>query len=303
LVFIFDLVQFHFITSRSCVLKTILRSGSREVSIDPQGPFVIIGEKINPTGRKKMAAALHEGNLDYVAELAASQVAWGADILDVNAGVPDLDEAELLPQLVKVVTSVVDVPVCLDSANPQALAAALEVTPGKPLVNSVNGEVALLNSVLPIVRDRGAAVIGLTMDGSGIPSDPQARVVIAGKILERAAKVGIPAEDVVIDPLVMAVSADSNAGVVTLRTIEILRREFGVNINLGASNVSFGLPDRHVVNQAFLALAIGAGATCAITDPLKMTGFIRAVDLIHGRDEFAMCYIRFLRKVGSMPPS
>jgi len=283
-------------------MQTILRSKSNEVIIDTKGPFVIIGEKINPTGRKKLASALLEGNLDIVTELASSQVALGADMLDINAGVPELDEVSLLPRLVKIVTDITDVPICLDSANPSALAAALALTPGKPLINSVNGEEASLKAILPMVKERGAAVIGLTMDENGIPQDTETRLAIAEKILERAAKMGIPSEDVIIDPLVMAVGADSNAGAITLRTIEILSRNFGVNINLGASNVSFGLPDRHTVNQAFLALAIGAGATCAITDPIKLTSIIRASDLLLGKDDYAARYIRHFRKVQALLP-
>jgi 5-methyltetrahydrofolate--homocysteine methyltransferase len=190
-----------------------------------------------------------------------------------------------------------DVPICLDSSNREALIAALKVMPGKPLVNSVNGEEASLNAVLPIVKDYGAAVIGLTMDDDGIPNDPELRLSVAGKILERAARVGIPVENVVIDPLVMTVGADQKAGLVTLTTIELVRKEFGVNINLGASNVSFGLPDRHTVNQAFLALAAGAGASCVITNPEKLTATIRASDLLLGRDTYAGRYIANYRKM------
>lgn len=276
-------------------MQTILVSGKSEVKIDTEGPFIIIGEKINPTGHKKLATALREEDYDYVRELARKQVEAGADVLDVNVGVPELDEVSLLPRVIEIVTSEVDVPICLDSANHEALAAGLAVAPGKPLVNSVNGEQASLEAVLPIIKDYGAAVIGLTMDDDGIPNDVDARVAIAGKILERAAKIGIPTEDVVIDPLVLTIAADSNAGVVTLQTIEKVRREFGVNINLGASNVSFGLPDRHTINQAFLALAAVAGATCAITDPLKLTSTIRAIDLLLGRDPYGGRYIKHFR--------
>ncbi len=276
-------------------MQTRLGTDENEVIIDIDGPFVIIGEKINPTGRKKLAQALRDGDFEYVRELARKQVAAGADILDVNVGVPGLDEVLLLPKAIEMVTSAVAVPICLDSANYKALAAGLAVTPGKPLVNSVNGEEESLNAVLPIVKDHDAAVIGLTMDDDGIPNDVDVRVAIAGKILERAAKVGIPAEDVVIDPLVLTVGADSDAGVITLQTIERIQREFGVNINLGASNVSFGLPDRHTINQAFLALAAAAGATCAITDPMKLTGTIRAIDLLCGHDSYGGRYIKHFR--------
>ena len=276
-------------------MKTTIRSDRVEVTIADDAPFVIIGEKINPTGRKKLAEALKEGNYDYVRELAIKQVEAGADVLDVNVGAPGIDEVAVLPAVAKIVAEAVNVPLCLDSADRDALAAALAVLPGKPLVNSVNGEEASLQKVLPVVKEYGAAVIGLTMDDSGIPNDPEVRLSIAEKILERAAKLGIPKEDVVIDPLVLTVGADSKAGRVTLTTIEMVRREFGVNINLGASNVSFGLPERHTINQAFLALAMGAGATCAITDPMKLTLTIRAADLLLGRDNYGSGYISYWR--------
>jgi 5-methyltetrahydrofolate--homocysteine methyltransferase len=276
-------------------MKTLLRSETKEVQIDTEGPIVIIGEKINPTGHKKLATAYKEGDFDYVKLLASRQIAAGADVLDVNVGVPGIDEAALLPEVVKIVASEVEAPICLDSADPDTLAAALPQTPGKPLINSVNGEEATLNTLLPIVKDHNAAVIGLTMDDEGIPNDAETRLAIAGKILERAAKVGIPIEDVVIDPLAMAVGADSNAAVVTLRAIELIRGEFGVNINLGASNISFGLPERHNINEAFLALAASAGATCVITDPMKHTLALRAIDLLLGRDAYSARYIGHYR--------
>ncbi len=277
-------------------METILKSDKQEVKISFDSPFTIIGEKINPTGRKKLAAALKEGNYDYVRQLATRQVDMGADILDVNVGVPGIDEIAVLPKVAKLVSEIVDVPLCLDSANHQAIAAALAVVPGKPLVNSVNGEEKSLEAVLPVVKEFGVSVIGLTMDDDGIPNDAETRVAIAEKILERAAKLGISAEQVVIDPLVLTVGADSNAGATTLRTIPMLRDNFGVNINLGASNVSFGLPDRHTVNQAFLSLAMGIGATCAITDPIKLTSTIRATDLLMGRDTFGARYIGYWRE-------
>jgi len=276
-------------------MQTVLRSASKEATIATDGPFAIIGEKINPTGRKKLRAALQEGDFDFVRTLAMQQVEAGADVLDVNVGVPGMDEVELLPKVAQIIAAETDIPLCLDSANSDALAAALAVVPGKPLVNSVNGEEASLGAVLPVVKEHGAAVIGLTMDDNGIPMDPEARVSIAGKIIERAATLDIPLEDIVIDPLVLTVGADSKAGMITLQAIEMISREFGVNINLGASNVSFGLPDRHVLNQAFLAMAISAGATCAITDPIKLTSTIRAVDLLRGRDDYAGRYIMHFR--------
>ena len=278
-------------------MHTILKSKTKEIALGIDRPFIIIGEKINPTGRKKLAAALTEGNLDYVRQLVENQVAWGADVLDINVGVPGIDEVAVVKQVVALVASLVDVPLCLDSANPEVLAAGLAAAPGKPLVNSVSGETKKLDMILPLVKDRGAAVIGLTMDDNGIPKTAEERVAVAEKILERAAKLGIPAEDVVLDPLVLTVGSDSKAALVTLQTIELLRKTFGVNINVGASNVSFGLPDRPSANQAFMTLAIQAGATCAITDPIKLGQTVKAADLLLGRDDFAMRYIKYFRAV------
>jgi len=276
-------------------MHTILKSNTKEVIIGIEKPFTVIGEKINPTGLKKLGAALLAENFDYVKELAKRQVAWGADVLDVNVGHPGLDEAAMMPKVVEAVMSVVDVPLCIDSNDPKILAAGLKAAPGKPLVNSVNGEDKQLATVLPIVKDRGAAVIGLTIGDDGIPATAEGRLAAAGKIIERAAKMGIPIEDIIIDPLVMTVGADSKAATITLRTIELIRKEYGVNINLGASNVSFGLPERASVNMAFLSLTIQAGATCAITDSIKLGSTIRAVDLLLGKDNNSMRYIKYFR--------
>jgi len=276
-------------------MHTILNGTTKEVTIGIDRQFVIIGERINPTGHKKLAAALTEGNFDYVRQLVERQVAWGADVLDINVGVPGLDEVAMMPKMVALVASLADVPLCLDSGSPQVLAAGLAAAPGKPLVNSVSGEEKRLASVLPIVKERGAAVIGLTMDDNGIPKTAEERLAVAERILERAAKIGIPAEDVVIDPLVLTVGSDSQAAFVTLQTIDLLRKSFGVNVNLGASNVSFGLPDRLSLNQTFLALAIQMGATCSITDPVKLGATIKASDLLLGRDANSMRYLKYFR--------
>ena len=276
-------------------MHTILKGKVKEVVIGIDRPFVMIGEKINPTGRKKLAAALTEGNYDYVRQLVETQIAWGAEVLDINVGGPGLDEVAIIPKIIDLVTSITDIPLCLDSGNPAVLAAGLAVAPGKPLVNSVSGEEKRLESVLPIVKDRGAAVIGLTMDDKGIPKTAEERVAVAEKIIERAARIGIPIEDIVIDPLVLTVGSDSKAALVTLQTVELLRRNFGVNINLGASNVSFGLPDRPTVNQAFLTLAIQMGATCSITDPAKLGATVKAADMLLGRDDSSMYYLKYFR--------
>jgi 5-methyltetrahydrofolate--homocysteine methyltransferase len=276
-------------------MHTILKGNTKEVIIGIDRPFVMIGERINPTGRKKLAAALSEGNLDYARQLAENQVAWGAEVLDINVGVPGLDEAAVIKKLMELLVSAVDVPFCLDSANPDVLAAGLAAAPGKPLVNSVSGEEKRLETILPLVKERGAAVIGLTMDDNGIPKTPEERVSVAEKIIERAARIGIPIEDIIIDPLVLTVGSDSKAALITLQTVELLRKEFGVNINLGASNVSFGLPDRPTVNQAFLTLALQLGATCSITDPAKLGATIKAADMLLGRDDNSIRYLKYFR--------
>ena len=276
-------------------MHTILKSNSKETIIGIDKPFVIIGEKLNPTGMKKLGQALVDGNMEYVMQLAQRQVAWGADVLDINVGHPQIDEIAMMRIVVEAVRSVVDVPLCIDSNDPQILEAGLKVAPGKPLVNSVNGEEKQMASVLPIVKDRGAAVIGLTIADEGIPPTAELRLAAAGRIIERAAKIGIPAEDIIIDPLVMTVGHDFKAALVTIKSIELIKKEYGVNMSLGASNVSFGLPDRHSVNSAFLALAIQAGVTCSITDPIKLGSSIRAIDLLLGKDTNSMRYLKYYR--------
>jgi 5-methyltetrahydrofolate--homocysteine methyltransferase len=276
-------------------MHTILKSNSKTVTIGHDKPFVIIGEKINPTGIKKLGQALVDQNFEYVQHLAKRQVAWGADVLDVNVGHPQIDEAAIMPKVVEAILEVVDVPLCIDSNEPKILEAGLKVTPGKPLVNSVNGEDKQLATVLPIVKDRGAAVIGMAIGNEGIPPTAEGRLAAAGKIIEYAAKIGISAEDIIIDPLVMTVGHNSQAGFVTLKAIELIKKEYGVNISLGASNVSFGLPDRHSVNSAFLALAIQTGATTSITDPIKLGNSIKAIDLLLGRDANSMRYLKYFR--------
>ncbi len=276
-------------------MHTILNSNTKTVTIGHDKPFVIIGEKINPTGIKKLGQALVDQNFEYVQHLAKRQVAWGADVLDVNVGHPQIDEAAIMPKVVEAILAVADVPLCIDSNEPKILEAGLKVTPGKPLVNSVNGEDKQLATVLPIVKDRGAAVIGMAIGNEGIPPTAEGRLAAAGKIIERAAKMGIPAEDIIIDPLVMTVGHNSQAGLVTLKAIELIVKEYGVNISLGASNVSFGLPDRHAVNSAFLALAIQAGVTTSITDPIKLGNSIKAIDLLLGKDANSMRYLKYFR--------
>lgn len=278
-------------------LTTTVSSENQTVQINRSRPTVVIGERINPTGRKKLQTELEAHNFATVQHDATAQVKAGATILDVNAGVPDADEPALLVETVRAVMAVTDVPLCIDTANPEALAAALQAYPGKALVNSINGETRSLETMLPLVKEHGAAVIGLCMDDDGIPTTSEKRLAVADKIIERAAKLGVATEDVVIDPLVLTVSVDSNAAALTLETTERIVKEFGVNITMGASNVSFGLPDRSSLNATFLAMAIQAGLTCPITNPLdrELAVAVLAADLIMGKDEWGERWIGAFR--------
>jgi 5-methyltetrahydrofolate--homocysteine methyltransferase len=266
-------------------MDTVLRSPSRTVTISADGPFCIIGERINPTGRKKFAEELRSGDLSTVKVDALAQVAAGADMLDVNAGIPLVDEAELLKSMLHTVQETVDAPICIDSSVIEALEAGLSVYDGRALVNSVTAEDERLQEILPIVARHGAAVIGLANDETGIPETPEKRLECARKIISAAGDFGIPAHDVVIDPLAMTVGADTDAVTTTLATISLIRDELGVNMCLGASNVSFGLPQRHVLNAAFLPMAMAAGLTSAImsTAPVCVEA-VRAADLLLGHD-------------------
>ncbi len=277
--------------------------GTGKVIIADERPTVIIGERINPTGKKKLSAALAAGDLEMVRAEAQAQVAAGADVLDVNVGAAGVNEVDLLPKAVRLVMETVDVPICIDTASSEALAAALAMhkalaPQGKPLVNSVNGEEARLERVLPLVAEYGAAVIGLCMDDAGIPGEPERRLAVARKIVERAAGMGIPREDLLIDCLALTMGADSKAGWTTLETIRLVKAELGVNVTLGASNVSFGLPARETINGAFIAMAIYAGLNCPIVDAARVRLYILAADLAMGRDAYAMRFIKALRQQG-----
>jgi len=272
-------------------MKTMLRGKNREVVIDTNGPVIIIGECINPTRRKKLVSTLQERNFGYVLELAEIQIKAGADVLDINVGFPGVDDVKLLPETVLAIRDKFDIPLCLDSPNPKAIEAALKVAGGKCLINSVNGEEKSMNALLHIAKEYGAAIIGLTMDDNGITHDPGKRLAIAEKILERAIKAGIRQEDVIIDPLAMAVSADPLACLVTLETIRLVHQKLGLNITQGSSNISFGLPNREVLNSAYMSLAILNGLTCPIANPEKITAAVRATDLILGRDNYAVRFV------------
>lgn len=272
-------------------MKTILRGTSKEVVIDTNGPVVIIGECINPTRRKKLVSTLQEGNFDYVLELAESQINASAEVLDVNVGFPGVDDVKLLPETVLAIKARFDIPLCLDSPNPKAIEAALKVAGGKCLINSVNGEEKSMSALIPIAKEYGAAIIALAMDDEGITHDPEKRLKVAEKILERAVKAGIKEEDVIVDPLAMAVSADPRACLVTLETIKLVHDRLGLNITQGASNISFGLPERDVLNAVHMTLSILNGLTCPIANPEKIAVTVRAADLILGRDDFAIRYV------------
>jgi 5-methyltetrahydrofolate--homocysteine methyltransferase len=276
-------------------MKTVLTGRTKEVIIDTEGPVIVIGESINPTRRKKLVSTLQENNFDYVLELAESQIRAGADVLDVNVGFPGVDDFKLLPETVIAILNKYDIPLCLDSPNPRAIEAALKAASGKCLINSVNGKEDSLQALLPVAKEYGAAVIGLCMDDDGITNDPEKRVAIAEKIIERAVKEGIKAEDVIIDPLAMAVSAEPQACNITLETIRLIRKKLGHNITLGASNISFGLPDRESLNAVFMAMSVWFGLTCPIANPEKITSIVRAADLIMGRDEFAIRFVEYFQ--------
>jgi 5-methyltetrahydrofolate--homocysteine methyltransferase len=273
-------------------MDTVLRSRSKTVTIGAEQPFCIIGERINPTGRKKLAEELRNGDLGTVDLDARTQVDAGANMLDVNAGIPMVDEAELLAKMLQTVQAAVDAPICIDSSVIEALEAGLAVYEGKALVNSVTGEDDRLEEILPLVARHGAAVIGLANDETGIPETPQQRLEIATKIVSVAGDHGIPPEDVVIDPLAMTVGADTDAVTTTLETIRLIRERLGVNMCLGASNVSFGLPERHVLNAAFLPMAMDAGLTSAIMNTAEVcVQSVRAADLLLGHDAWGASWI------------
>ena len=266
--------------------ETIVSSSTQEIRIGVDQPFVVIGERINPTGRKLLAEEMKAGNLERVEGDAIAQVAAGAQMLDVNAGVPLADEPGILAESIQLVQSVTDVPLCIDSSIIEALEAGLAVYQGKALLNSVTGEEERLEIILPMVKKYGAAVIGISNDDSGISEDINVRYEVAKKIVERAIDHGIPKEDVVIDPLVMPIGAINQAGKQVLELVRRLREELKVNTTCGASNLSFGLPNRHGLNATFLPMAISSGMPCAITNPMdkEIMQAVRGANVIIGQD-------------------
>ena len=278
---------------------TILSSATKEVVIGFERPFVVIGERINPTGRKKLAEQMAAGDYSRVEADALAQVEAGAHVLDVNAGVPMADEAKMMQDMVALVQSLTDAPLCLDSSMPAALEAGLAACDGKALVNSVTGEEESLEAVLPLVKKHGAAVVAICNDEEGISEDVDKRFAVARKILERAADHGIGKEDVVVDPLVMPVGAVGNSGRAALALVRRFREELGVNTTCGASNVSFGLPNRVDLNGAVMAMLIGAGLTSAITNPLHLDVMtsITGAEVLAGIDDRCKRWMKRCRRL------
>ena len=277
---------------------TVISSATKEVVIGFERPFVLIGERINPTGRKLLAAEMAAGDYSRVKADAIAQVEAGAHMLDVSAGIPLADEPKILAETIELVQSLTDVPLSIDSSIVAALESGLKVYKGKALLNSVTGEEERLESVLPLVKKYGAAVIAISNDETGISEDPDVRFEVAKKIVHRAADFGIPHSDIVVDPLVMPVGALNQAGRSVFHLIRRLREELKVNTSCGASNFSFGLPNRHGLNSSFLAMLIGAGMTSAITNPLhleEMTGIMGA-DVAMGHDPNCMRWIQKFRE-------
>ena len=281
-------------------METILSSKTKTIIIGPNHPFTIIGERINPTGRKLLAKEMAAGNFSRVEKDALAQVEAGAHVLDVNAGIPLADEPAILAQTIQLVQSLTDLPICIDSSVIEALKRGLEVVEGKALVNSVTGEEESMEAVLPLVKKHGAAVIAISNDEDGVSQDPDVRFAVAKKIIERALDHGIAKEDIVVDPLIMPIGAVPQSGQEFFRLLARIRQELGVNTTGGASNISFGLPNRHGINAHFISAAIANGMTSAITNPCEETirQGIRVGDMLAGNDENCMNWIKANRKPG-----
>ena len=276
---------------------TLISSASKEVVIGFDRPFVVIGERINPTGRKLLAEEMKNGDYSRVQSDALAQVAAGATVLDVNAGIPLADEPAILAECIKLIQSITDVPLCIDSSIVAALEAGLEAYEGKPLLNSVTGEEERLEVVLPLVKKYECAVVAISNDDTGISEDPDIRFEVAKKIVERAMDHGIPASDVVVDPLVMPIGAINSAGKQVMHIVDRLRNELKVNTTCGASNLSFGLPNRNGLNAAFIPMAIAAGMTSAITNPMhtELMQAVRGANVVMGHDPECMQWIHQYR--------
>jgi 5-methyltetrahydrofolate--homocysteine methyltransferase len=277
-------------------VETRVSSGTKEVIISYDRPTVIIGERINPTGRKNFTKALQVGDLSIIEKDAREQVEAGAVILDCNVNAQGVDDVKMLPEAVKMIINTVDVPISIDSPNPDALEAALKVYKGKALVNSVSGETHSLERVLPLVKEYGAAVIGMVQDDEGIPKTADKRVAVAHKIAEAADKIGIPREDVIIDVMAYAIGAEAGSGRNVLDAMHRIRQELGMNMTMGTSNISFGMPDRALLNTTWIAMSIEAGGTALIANAAQVRASVLATDLVLGRDRFARRFIEDHRK-------
>jgi 5-methyltetrahydrofolate--homocysteine methyltransferase len=283
-------------------METKVSTPTKEVIISYDRPTTIIGERINPTGKKKLAEALKNGDLSIVKKEALEQVAAGATILDCNVNAPGVNDVKLLPEAIKLIQATVDVPLCIDSPNADALVAGLKVYKGKPLVNSVSAEKAKLERILPLIKEYGAAVTGLAQDEDGIPKTAERRVANAYKIVEAAAKMGIPKEDIVIDVMTYPIGVEPKAAMDVLAALRQIRKELGLNMTMGASNISFGMPDRPILNSAWIAMVIEAGGTALIADAAKVMPAVLSADLILGRDRFARRYLENHRKRAAEQP-
>ncbi len=277
-------------------MDTKVSTPTKEVIISYDRATVIIGERINPTGKKKLADALRAGDLSIVKKEALEQVAAGAAILDCNVNAPGVKDVILLPEAIKLIQDTVDVPLCIDSPNADALEAGLKAYKGKPLVNSISGEKKRLEFILPLIKEYGAAVIGLAQDDEGIPKSADRRVAVAYKIVEACAKMGVPKEDIIIDVMTFPIGADPKAAKDVLDALHRIRTELGLNMTMGASNISFGMPDRPTLNNAWMAMVIEAGGTALIADAAKVLPAVLSADLLLGRDRFARRYLEDHRK-------
>ncbi len=286
-------------------MLTRLQGRAKTVEIAPYKPTVIIGERINPTGRSVFAEAVRQGNWEMLRQEAVKQVERGAAVIDVNVGVAGIDEVAALVEAVKAVAEAVDVPLSIDSSNEKAIAAALKVCPGKALINSTTGEDKKLDTLLPLAKEHGAAVIALCHDEEGIAKDAGQRFKVAEKILGRARSYGIKDEDIILDPLVLSLGAEARAGVITLETARMISARLGMNMTMGVSNVSYGLPNRPLINATFLTAAIWCGVNAPIVNPLA-PGLMEAVlttDLIKGTDLYARRFIKHYRSTQPQPPA
>ena len=284
-------------------METRLRSpGGKEVAIGDNLPTVLIGERINPFGKGRVKEALISGAMDPIREEALKQVETGAAILNVSVNAFGIDESIVLPRVVSEIMRAVDVPLCLESRNPVALEETLKLGCGKPIISSVTGEEAMLEQILPLVKRYHTSVIALAADASGIPKNPSGRLKIIDSIVEKAQETGIGLEDILADCVAESSAADHRAAITTIESMEMVKSKWGLNLILGASNVSFGLPNRPVINAVFLSFAIQRGLTCAIVNTAQVKAYVMAADLLLGRDQRARQYVAYFRKLKSVPP-